>query len=881
MLLELLQGRLMAPFFGQSAYTWTAITAATLAGLSFGNTLGGWLSHRCCNGLKVSGAGLLLAGVWCLGMPWLSDWLGASLTAEVSLGWTARIGVYSSALLVPLMIFLGMVSPGVAYLFVRQSDTGRSVAILYFWGMIGSLVGSLVAGLWLPFVLPVIKIIFFGGVILLVLGGFVFLKSKNTFESKDNEKLTADPADIEGLQKISPRMYAAVFLIAVVCMGGEMAAIRLLTPVTGSSYVVWSVSFGIFIFGMAVGGWLGGRISDKYAKHDFLFYGLVTAVLMILATPVLIKLAAHAVWVSGWPWLAALFGTICISFIPLSLALGMLATMIFRVVLKDEESGRIQRRAIGWCYGIASAGNVVGTLIAGFWLVGIFRMSTILLSMALLLLACGMLLYSAKKQYALFLPLCFAVLCAIWGGKNFIDIRPLESQALGVSIFDEESRYGRVSVYKSLAQPTRRTMMLDRVEHSTIDTSDPQNLYSLYTRVLASVSDIRLTGQRSSNVCIIGGGGYALPRYFKSKGDPRVCVIELDPVVTKAAAETCALDVSAIESINLDGRLGVEDLLSQDENQNAFQVIIGDTVNDTAIPYHLVTQEFNEKAKRLLKEDGYYLLHVLDYPASGKLMASVLKTLGHTFKHQAVVAVTGLEDVRQSHVIVAANQPIPLEQIKQEILHRYPEFEGKFYGQADVDKWGAIEGSIAMSDEFAPVEKLILGSLLRATGYQVSRLLVKIQKALESKQYEQAGALVQRAFQKNPDNLEVIKVIYLLYEKTEDELFLELLKQSALRPSGAAVAKHYYAQALMSKGAYLEAAHIWDALAVRFVQLTEFLGYASRAYAEAGKLPEAYDRANRLAEGTSIGSAERSWAESLRRRMEAKEHTTSKQEGEK
>ena len=67
----------------------------------------------------------------------------------------------------------------------------------------------------------------------------------------------------------------------------------------------------------------------------------------------------------------------------------------------------------------------------------------------------------------------------------------------------------------------------------------------------------------------------------------------------------------------------------------------------------------------------------------------------------------------------------------------------------------------------------------------------------------------------------------------------------------------------------MDAAIIWDALAKRFVQLPEFLGYASRAYAAGGRLSEAYDRANRLAEGVPHGSPEWQCADSLRRQIES------------
>ena len=868
MVIELSLGRLMAPFFGQSAYTWTAITAATLLGLAVGNTLGGRFSHWRRSGLHGACAGLLLSGLWCMAMPLFSGWLGRWLASEVVWGWTVRIGLYSVFLLIPAMIFLGMVSPGIAYMFVRQVDTGRSVGTLYFWGMTGSLAGSLVTGLWLPFEFPVTDIIFYGGASLLFMGGLFLATSRVSLSGKASESYTEEEQG--GFCGIPVRMGFVVFLVATACMGAQMSAIRLITPVTGASYVVWSVSFGIFIFGMAVGGWFGGRISDLWDKRPFLYYWLLVTALIVLLTPHLIKLASQTIWVSGWSWMPSLLGTILISFLPLSVALGLLSTVAIRTALKDEKSGEIRRKGIGWCYGLASGGNVVGTLIAGYLLVGVIRMSAVLLLMSLVLLVCGLLLFREKRQVAALILAGTVVLYLMVFGKTFMDIRPIEAIALGDPIFDEESRYGRVSVYQAPGQPTRRTMMLDRVEHSTIDTSDPRNLYSLYTRVLACASDIHMKDRSSASVCIIGGGGYALPRYFRHSSPGRICVIEIDPVVTKAAVKACALDLATIESVNLDGRLAIADLLKKGVKRERFDVIIGDTVNDAAIPYHLVTREFNDGIKSLLREDGCYMLHILDTPDSGKLIASMLQTLKKSFASQAVIAVTGVQDVRQSHIILAANVAVPLDRIREELLRVYPEFEGKVYGQAEANTWASLDGAIVMSDAFAPIERLVLDSLLRSTGYQVTRLLGETKKTLDEKRYGDAAILAEKAFLKNPDNADVLKFIYVLYEHAQEENLFDLLEKSARRPSGGALAKHYYAQALMAKGKYREAATVWDSLAVRFVQLPEFLGYASRAHAAGGNLPEAYDRAKRQAEGAPSGGPERLWLDSLRRQMEAK-----------
>ena len=46
MILELVAGRIIAPYVGVSLYTWTSVIGVVLAGISLGNYLGGVLADR-------------------------------------------------------------------------------------------------------------------------------------------------------------------------------------------------------------------------------------------------------------------------------------------------------------------------------------------------------------------------------------------------------------------------------------------------------------------------------------------------------------------------------------------------------------------------------------------------------------------------------------------------------------------------------------------------------------------------------------------------------------------------------------------------------------------------------------------------------------------
>src|ERR671922_2784617 len=62
LVIELIAGRIMAPYIGVSLYTWTSIIGVVLAGISLGNYVGGRVADRAASpftlGLILLGGGL-------------------------------------------------------------------------------------------------------------------------------------------------------------------------------------------------------------------------------------------------------------------------------------------------------------------------------------------------------------------------------------------------------------------------------------------------------------------------------------------------------------------------------------------------------------------------------------------------------------------------------------------------------------------------------------------------------------------------------------------------------------------------------------------------------------------------------------------------------
>jgi predicted membrane-bound spermidine synthase len=145
LVLEIVAGRLAAPYVGVSLYTWTSIIGVILAGLSLGNWLGGlWADHGG-NGRSV-GTVLLAAGIYCLLSLSLLDPLGATLQRGGISLLGASFGFAAALFFVPAAL-IGVVTPLLTTLALRlDSRTGHVVGRMHALAAVGSILGTFVAG---------------------------------------------------------------------------------------------------------------------------------------------------------------------------------------------------------------------------------------------------------------------------------------------------------------------------------------------------------------------------------------------------------------------------------------------------------------------------------------------------------------------------------------------------------------------------------------------------------------------------------------------------------------------------------------------------------------------------------------------------------------
>ncbi len=189
MVLEILAGRLMAPYVGVSLETFTGIIGTILAGIALGSAVGGRLADRH-DPNRMIGPALMLGGV----LSWLSIPIVTVLGPGVGRAIPAIVILSFFGFFAPAMV-LTAVSPMVAKLRLQSLlETGEVVGGLSAAGTAGALFGTFFTGFVLVAAAPTRPIIVTVGVALVAWG---------LFHSVGRARASAPPAGMMGMAAVA------------------------------------------------------------------------------------------------------------------------------------------------------------------------------------------------------------------------------------------------------------------------------------------------------------------------------------------------------------------------------------------------------------------------------------------------------------------------------------------------------------------------------------------------------------------------------------------------------------------------------------------------------------------------------------------------------
>ena len=206
-------------------------------------------------------------------------------------------------------------------------------------------------------------------------------------------------------------------------------------------------------------------------------------------------------------------------------------------------------------------------------------------------------------------------------------------------------------------RPTARRLLAGLLEMSYVDLADPCHLEFEYMRRVGDLIDLAWPAGEPLHAVHLGGAACTLPRYLAAtRPGSRSEVYERDDAIVAVAERELGLQrTRALRVVIGDAR----ELLARRANGSA-DLVIGDAFSGTDVPEHLLTAEFVEEVRRVLRPDGVYALNVIDAPPLRIARAQVATALPR-FAHVALVARPRLLHGRASGnlVLFASDRPLP------------------------------------------------------------------------------------------------------------------------------------------------------------------------------------------------------------------------------
>jgi spermidine synthase len=697
MAVELMGAKLVAPFYGNSLYVWTAVLAITVLGLTLGYYAGGTLSNK----QPSETALFIILGISALVV--LALPLTASISMALTKGMSLIIGICVTCflLLLPPMFCFGMVGPMAVRLMSSQLETiGKTAGTVYFTSTLGGIVATFLLGLYF---IPVAGLRLCASVTGLALAALpVVYILMMVFRDRpgspipataNRPKVAAKKSASKGRRRSPTRAVTVrrtIYLFAVLegatVMAVELLAARMVAPYFGSSLYVWAAVIGFTLLALAVGYFAGGVVADKYRGPDTLLWLLLAASLFLMLMHVSAPLLTIA-FVNLSPGVAVVLVSMALILPPL-VFLGMVPTFLIRKVSATADSAG---RSTGVVYAISSASGIVALPVFGFFIIPRFGLTlpSIITGLAVGVIPFAKLIARKKYTSLLFIPFVlfsFLAIKAQQPGKN-VDVKYYSEGLLGQLLVADVSNYRGHGL-------NERYLFVNRTGQTSVDMKTVKPKWDYIYAIYSICSKL----PEKSDVLILGLGGGAVANIFQTRLGFNVDAVELDQRIVEVARQYFALNAN-VNVIVDDARHYLE------ENQKKYDLILFDVYRGELPPPHVFTLESLAKTKSLLKEDGLIVVSFNGF-LEGKIgmpARSIYKTLLAAGLETRILPTPGAE-VNRNLLFVAGKKKHDFHTVRSPLLlhGNQTDIETLFYDQRKVD----LNDAVVLTDD-KPILELL------------------------------------------------------------------------------------------------------------------------------------------------------------------------------
>ena len=652
-------------FLGHAAYAQTLVLVVFIGGLALGAWLVGRVAERLRNPLRVYALVEAAIGVASLVFHPVfvaaTDWGYATLmpaACEPAQPVCAAQWLLSALLLAPQSILLGATFPLVSSAVLRldAARPGHHISTLYFLNSLGAVAGVLAAAFVLVPAMGLAGTLRTAGLANLALAGAALLLSRGVpprLAPLARSVSTEAPPD----RRLVRILLAVAFLTGLSSFIYEIAWIRMLSLVLGSSTHSFELMLASFILGLALGGaWVRHRV-DRLA--DGVRFLAMVQLAMGVAAAVTIPVYNGTFDLMAWMLGAVarndggffLFGLsssaiALLVMLPATFCAGMTLPLITERLMRSSSG----ERALGQVYAVNTLGSIVGVIVAVHLLLEWLGVRGALLVGAAVDVALGVALLALRRPRgaALRLPVeavaavAFVIVIAV---AFQIDPRRSSSgvfrtgaarlPAEDVVVFHRDGKTATVDVIdNSRGVRTIRTngkpdaaIAMGATQHPTSDE---------FTMALLGLLPLGHAPQAKHAAVIGFGSGMSSALLLAAPGLERVDTIEIEPAMVEGAQHFRPHVQRAFDDPR--SRIVIDDAKSYfARGRGRYDIIVSEPSNPWVSGVaSLFTEEFYARLASYMADGGVLSQWLHTYEMDAGTLGSILAAVGRVFPDYAL-----------------------------------------------------------------------------------------------------------------------------------------------------------------------------------------------------------------------------------------------------
>ncbi|MFT5741208.1 MAG: spermidine synthase, partial [Gammaproteobacteria bacterium] len=648
-------------YLGHAAFAQTLTLGIFMGGMTIGALAISRYTYKIKNALTAYAIAELILGV--LGLLFHSifvEFIAFSYDSVFpNLNSSSLIEIYkwfsASLIILPQSIVLGATFPLLCSALIRreQQGTGRHISMLYFSNSIGAAAGALIATFVLLPLVGMPGALLTSGLINISVAILAYYLAKQP-EQKSSAVQKDKPAETTTASYI---VLVAALITGAVSFMYEIAWIRMLNLILGTSLHAFEIMLSAFILGLALGGWwIKNRIDQ--IQNLLRFNGIVQICMGLAAISTL------SLYVQSFDWVSTLlketlrltdtgyiFYNITTSIIsglimiPATFCAGMTLPLLTTHLIRTSKS----ESAIGRVYASNTIGAIIGIVFAVHIGMTVLGLKWLIITAGLIDIALGVYLIAYAQKPTIRFPIStkFIVLC-LAGLATF----SLFTEFLPSRLASGTFRYGRVEapnieyyqdgktatvgvqinengvgIISTNGKPDAGLRLDLRSEDPVEVVSDEITMAMLAAMPLLVKPDLK-------EVAAIGfGSGMTSHIVLTSPSVKVLDSIEIEPAMVEGAKLFKTRNNLAFDDPR--SKIHFDDAKTFfAAQQKKYDVIISEPSNPWVIGVgNLFTKEFYSLMKRYLKDDGLLVQWLHLYEISTATLLTALSALDSEFQH--------------------------------------------------------------------------------------------------------------------------------------------------------------------------------------------------------------------------------------------------------